>query len=310
MRPSSKSSLFDFALLCAIWGSTWIAIKAGVGSVPPIFFAGSRFTVAGLLLLVIGVIRREPILLGPRHAPRLLVVSLLMITLCYGPLFWGMQYVNSGTAAVLELSLTPIALMTFAVMFGEERWGLSKAFAIALGVAGLALLYGPEAFARGTEDATVAQRGWGMLAVASAAFTYGLGSVLAKPLLRDHPPFLIAGTTTAIGGLLLLAYSLLLEDGARNALFGKWGLEPWLGWAFLVIFGSLVGYTIFMRLLRDIGPSKAGAYAFVSPIVAVILGAMWFEEPVSWVGVAGMGLMIVAAYLALASDGTTSSRTP
>ncbi|MCO5731615.1 EamA family transporter [Rhizobium sp. SSA_523] len=306
MRPVFKSRMFDFVLLCLIWGSTWIAIKAGIHSVPPMFFAGSRFTVAGILLLLIGTVRREPLGLTLAQLPRLLVISLLMISLCYGPLFWGMQYVNSGTAAVLELSLTPIALMCFALLLGEERWQPSKAGAIALGVMGLGLLYGPEAMSRATGDATAGQRLWGIIAIAAAAFTYGLGSVLAKPLLREHPPFQIAGATTAIGGLFLLCYSLLVEDAAWIAVYGRWGVGPWLAWGFLVLFGSLIGYTIFMRLLRDIGPSKAGSYAFVSPIVAVLLGEVWLGEEVSLLDLAAMTLMMMAAYLALRAEDSSA----
>ena len=307
MRSVLKTNLFDFVILCLIWGSTWVAIKVGINAVPPMFFAGSRFTVAGLLLLLMGAFRREPLGFTGGQLPRLVIISLLMISLCYGPLFWGMQYVNSGTAAVLELSLTPIALMCFALLLGEERWQPSRAWAIALGITGLSLLYGPEALSQATGEATATQRLWGIIAIATAAFTYGLGSVLAKPLLREHPPFMIAGGTTAIGGLFLLCYSFLFEDGASNAIYGGWGVGPWLGWGFLVVFGSLIGYTIFMRLLRDIGPSKAGSYAFVSPIVAVLLGALWFGEQASLLDLAAMSLMMMAAYLALRNKGGSAS---
>jgi len=307
MRSVLKTNLFDFVILCLIWGSTWVAIKVGIDAVPPMFFAGSRFTVAGLLLLLMGAFRREPLGFTGGQLPRLVIISLLMISLCYGPLFWGMQYVNSGTAAVLELSLTPIALMCFALLLGEERWQPSRAWAIALGITGLSLLYGPEALSQATGEATATQRLWGIIAIATAAFTYGLGSVLAKPLLREHPPFMIAGGTTAIGGLFLLCYSFLFEDGASNAIYGGWGVGPWLAWWFLVVFGSLIGYTIFMRLLRDIGPSKAGSYAFVSPIVAVLLGALWFGEQASLLDLAAMSLMMMAAYLALRNKGGSAS---
>jgi drug/metabolite transporter (DMT)-like permease len=297
MRTVSFRDALSFVILCLIWGSTWIGIKAGIETVPPLLFASSRFIVAGLLLLLFARLREEGAGLDRRDLPRFAGVSLLMISLCYGPLFWGMQYVNSGTAAVLEMSLTVIALLTFALLLGEERWHAGRAFAIALGIGGLLILYGPDAL--NGEGGAGPYHAWGMLAVASSSFTYSLGAVLAKPLLRRYPPFFVAGMTTLVGGLFLLAYALPFEEGALAATSGDWGWTAWGGWLFLVLFGSLIGYTIYMRLLRDIGASRSGSYAFVSPVIAVLLGMVLLGEQVDMLDVLGMAVMIAAAWLAL-----------
>ena len=300
--PSVDRNTLSFLTLCAIWGTTWIGIKAGVEAVPPLIFASTRFMTAGILLLLLARWRGERMGLEREDLPRLGVVSLLMISLCYGPLFWGMQFINSGTAAVIELSLTPIALLCFALLLGEEAWSGKRLFAICLGVAGLLVLFGPEAMQETPADAE-ARAGalyyWGVLAVASGAFTYGLGAALARPLLRRYPSFFLSGLTTLIGGGCLFLYALAAEDGAVAALSGNWGAAAWSGWLFLVLFGSLLGYTIYMRLLRDIGASRSGAYAFVSPIVAVLLGVVVFAETVRLLDVLGMLIMLGAAYLTL-----------
>jgi drug/metabolite transporter (DMT)-like permease len=309
MQTSSSSTLPNFLILCLIWGSTWIGIKVGVEAVPPLFYAGSRFTVAGVLLLVVALLHRETIQLRNRDLPRLIVCSLLMISLCYGPLFWGMQYVNSGTAAVLELSLTPVALMTFALVFRQESWRRQIGWAILLGILGLGVLYGPDALAGPEQQAGSSRLTLlGMLAISLAAFVYGLGSAVAKPLLERYPAFFVAGTTTTIGGAFLLFSSIIFEEGALTALRGHWGWTAWSGWAFLVLFGSLIGYTIFMRLLRDIGASRAGSYAFVSPVIAVALGVALNGEEVGFLDCLGMLLMIAAAYLALKEPPPESPR--
>src|SRR5687768_5289005 len=113
--PLNKNQL-RFLMLCVIWGSTWIASKTGIEAVPPLFFAATRFTAAGLLLLLYGWLRGEAAGLKIEDGIRVIAVSILMITLCYGPLFWGMRYIETGTAAVLEMSLTPIALLCFALL--------------------------------------------------------------------------------------------------------------------------------------------------------------------------------------------------
>ena len=105
--------------------------------------------------------------------------------------------------------------------------------------------------------------------------------------------------TTLIGGSALFIHALLFEDGAIDALSGNWGWSAWCGWLFLVIFGSLIGYSIYMRLLRDIGASRSGSYAFVSPIIAVLLGVVVFAESVQGLDVLGMLIMLAGAYLAM-----------
>ncbi|MDF0700454.1 EamA family transporter [Rhizobium sp. MC63] len=290
-----------FLILCIIWGSTWIGTKAGIQAVPPLLFAGTRFTAAGVLLLLYAWASGNIVGLKLRDCIRITAVSVLMITLCYGPLFWGMQYINSGTAAVLEMSLTPIALLVFALLLREETLNGRRIFAIALGVTGLIVLFWPGSprEAPPSPDAFTGASLWGGLAVASAAFTYGYGSVLARPLLRTYPALFVAGVTTSVGGIVLLAAALALEAGAVSALSGDWGIIAWLGWLFLVIFGSLIGYTTFMRLLRDIGASRAGSYAFVSPVIAVALGAAVFAEQITVMDVIGIIVMLSGAYLAM-----------
>lgn len=290
-----------FGLLCAIWGSTWIGTKVGIETVPPLLFAGTRFTAAGVLLLFYAWAKGETGRLKTKICGRFAAVSILMIALCYGPLFWGMQYIDSGTAAVLEMSLTPIALLVFALLLKEETWDRRRIVAIALGVCGLFVLFWPGVpSARAISgEASPGMSLLGGLAVSAAAFTYGYGSVLARPLLRTYPALFVAGLTTLIGGALLMIAALAIEPEALSALPGTWGSATWLSWIFLVIFGSLIGYTTYLRLLRDIGASRAGSYAFVSPVIAVVLGAVVFAEDVTLTDVIGIIVMLSGAYLAM-----------
>jgi drug/metabolite transporter (DMT)-like permease len=298
-----------FLLLCAIWGTTWIGIKAGIEVVPPLIFAGTRFMTAGTILLSVAAISGKSLCMARRDLPRLVFVSLFMVALCYGPLFWGMLYIDSGTAAVLELSLTPIVLLCSALLLGEETFDRRRLVAIVLGVSGLVILFGPTVYLGWSAQSggASAMKLWGAAAVASAALTYGWGSVVARPLLRAYPSTLVTGATTLLGGGALLATSLLFEPNAVQALSGHWGLAAWSGWLFLVLFGSLVGYSIYMRLLRDIGASRAGVYAFVSPVIAVMLGMALYGEELHILDVAGMLVMLIAAGLAMFEPKTAGS---
>ncbi len=285
-----------FWAMCLIWGLTWIAVKAGVAAVPPLIFAASRFTAAGLLLFGFLWVRGWPCRIARADWARMIAASLLMVALCYGLLFWGMLFVNSGTAAMLELSFTPVALLAFALALRHETFNVTRALAILLGVFGVAVLFGARSAGA---PGSGAMEPWGAAAVVVAAVVYGAGSVLSKPLLRAYSPALVAATTMLIGGLVLLACALILEPGSWDALKGRWGLAPWLGWLFLVVFGSLAGYTAYMHVLREWGASRAGSFAFVSPVIAVVAGYMVFGERISSVEAAGMAVMLLAAWLAL-----------
>lgn len=288
-----------FILLCLIWGSTWIAMKAALQEVPPLFLGGSRFLVAGVVLLSLSLIR-EGWTLQRSDWPRVLVTSALLIALCYGCLFWGMVHIDSGTAAVLEMGLTPVALLGFAIAFGHEHGTARKFLAIACGIVGLLILFGPGAVDAWSErNAGAGLQLAGATAVSMAAIIYGLGSVLSRPLLRAYSATCIAGLTTVLGGAMLLATSFAIEPGATNALAGRWGFAAWSGWLFLVVFGSLIGYSIYMRLLRDVGATRAGMYAFVSPVIAVLLGVALLAEEITALEVTGMAILLFSAWLAM-----------
>ena len=286
-----------FGLVCLIWGLTLAAAKAGMQTVPPLFFAGSRFTAAGVLIAIYLVIRGERVRFGWAEAGRLTVVALLMVTLTYGFLFWGMLFVNSGTAALLEMSFTPVALLAFALLFRQEAFDARRGSAILLGVGGLAFLFGPKM--------TPGTGGWqlvGGLATVAAAIVYALGSVLARPLIGRRGPVVIAASTMVLGGGLLLAVSLAIEPGATGALRGDWGISAWAAWLFLLVFGSLVGFTAYLHLLSHWGASKAGSWAFVSPVVAVLAGLLVYDERISAWDAVGMIVMLAASVVAVRTE--------
>jgi drug/metabolite transporter (DMT)-like permease len=294
-----SANILKFFVLCLVWGLTWIATKVGIGTVPPLLFAATRLIAAGVLVSLwvwrdIHVSKWQK-----KDVMRLFTASLLMVTLTYGPLYWGMRYVSSGTAGVLEMSLTPLALLGFGIVLGQERWSWISAAAMAMGIAGLCILFAPSIKAdEGASEWSIV----GFVAVAWAAVSYAWGSVLARPLIERYGSGLLSGATMLIGGAVLLLGSLAAEPNSTRHLETFWGWPAALGWLFLLLFGSLIGYSLYMQLLRDLGPAKAGSFAFVSPIIAVLVGVMVAGETVHPLSVAGMVIMLVAAGASLYGD--------
>jgi drug/metabolite transporter (DMT)-like permease len=294
-----------FAAMCLIWGMTWIAIKAGVEAVPPLFFAASRFLAAGMLMLIWCRLRGAPIALPRSDWPRQVLLATLMIAATYGFLFWGMQHVASGLSAVINLALIPIALFAIGLAYGAERYSHRRLAAVVLGVLGLVVLFEPAGAARGDP-----LEPWGMAAIVAGTLAYCWGSVLSRPLVQAQGPLLVSGLSTLIGGAMLLVLAFWIEplDAGLLAIYLR--PEVLAGWLFLVLFGSLAAFTIYLRLLRDWGPLSAGMYAFVSPAIAVALGALVFAEVFGPVEALESLLMLGAAWLALTRNETAAETAP
>jgi drug/metabolite transporter (DMT)-like permease len=212
-----SANLLKFIVLCLVWGLTWIATKVGIGAVPPLLFAATRFIAAGVLVSLWMWREIQVSKWQKKDIIRLFAASLLMVTLTYGPLFWGMRYVSSGTAGVLEMSLTPIALLGFGIALGQERWSWVNAIAMALGIAGLGILFAPSIK---VDEGSNAWSIVGFVAIAWAAISYAWGSVLARPLIERYGSGLLSGATMLLGGAALLLGSLGWEPNSTGVRHG------------------------------------------------------------------------------------------
>jgi len=284
-----------FAALCVIWGVNWLAMKAGVATVPPGFFSGTRWTFAGLVLLAWWKLQGRSFRLPVRMLLRLVWVSVLLISFNAVIMLYGLRYVPVGLAAVVNAGLTPVAMLGFGILAGLERFRWRQLGAFALGISGILLLFGPKA-AEGTLDLPVLL---GTLAIIVGNLCYSYGSVAAQPLMRSISPVLLTATTNFLGGSILLVCSLLFEPGVGQAMTFHWGAAAWAGWLFMVLAGSLGATIFYFFLVRDWGPSRTGTYAFVSPVIAILLGMAVYGETLDVLEIGGMALMLGGAAVAL-----------
>jgi len=282
-----------FALMCLIWGFTWIAMKVGVTAMPPVLFAAVRFIAAGVLMLGLQLVAGARIAVPRRDWPRLVAASLFIISFCYAPLFWGVERVASGIAATINMALVPTGLFLLGLAHGEERFSGRQVAALLVGLVGLGLLFTPKIAADAHAELA------GIVAIIAGTFAYCWGSIIGRPLLGRYSTGVIAGLSTLIGGVALGLISPLLEPGTLASLAALADPAVLASWLFLVLFGSLAAYTIYLRLLRDWGAAKVGMYAFVTPVVALIAGAVIFGERFGGLELAGMGVLLIATWLAL-----------
>ncbi len=279
-----------FLVMSLVWGLTWIAAKAGVSAVPPIFFVAMRYVVVAAVL--VAFVRGIGALFARDKALRTIISGALVNVGTYSLLFWGMQFVPSGVAGLINLSLIPVALFGFSVLAGDER--ASSIVALILGVAGLVLLFSNKAgsTAIGTDF-------WGAAAIVAATFAYALGSVLSRPLLVRASAIAVTAAQAIVGAVGLALLSLMLEPVSRDTWAALLAPGPLAGLLFLVIGGTFVAYTIYLRLVRDWGAPRAGLYAFVSPVVALAAGWAVFAEPLGWREILAAMILFAAAGMAI-----------
>lgn len=289
-----------FLLMSLIWGVTWIATKAGLAAVPPLFLGAVRFIlVSAVLAAVVGNLRAS---FGGGRAPRIVVTSMLVNVATYGLLYWGMQYVPSGAAGVVNMAMNPVCLFAFAILLGQERARWRHAAALVLGLAGVVVLFSNKATLAG---ATLELAG--AAAVVGAAAAYSLGAVLNRPLLSELKPLDLTTAQAVVAAVGLSLLSLLFEPVSPSTFVALLSPAPLAGLLFVVIGGTFIAYTIFLHLTRDWGAPRAGLYSFVSPVVALLLGWLVYDEPLTWREILGGAMTLLAAAIALAPRGAAGA---
>jgi drug/metabolite transporter (DMT)-like permease len=283
-----------FAALYIIWGSTYLGILFAIETLPPFLMAGSRFLVAGGLLFAWSWPQREraPIRTEWRSA---LIVGGLLLTGGNGAVSWAEQYVASGIAALL-IAVTPLWMVLLDWLWhGARRPGIHTVLGLLLGFGGIVLLVGP-AELLGAESVYLP----GALALLAGSLCWSIGSIYSRRAPTPKGGMLGIGMQMICGGTLLLLLGTVTGEWAQLDLAAV-SLRSILAVLYLIIFGSIIGYTAYMWLLQVVSAARVATYAYVNPVVAVLLG---------W-GLAGEALTLrmgVAALIIIAGVALITAR--
>lgn len=304
--------ILAFALVYIFWGSTYLAIKIAVGhgaenpGVPPALMSGARFAFAGPILLLFLLWRGKKVAIGLAEALKLTIIGFLLLTCSNVVLAWAEQYVPTGLAA-LVISVTPMWFMVLEtwVMPGEHRFGGRHVTGFALGIFGIAVLLWPQLYAlfRAPErfdKMTLI----GCLVLQIASVSWATGSVLSKRWHMSIDPFVATGWQMTFGGLLNIIVGLGIGEH-RRAVFD---FDSTVAIFYLVVFGSWVGFTAYIWLLRNVPTPKVTTYAYVNPVVAVFLGWLVLHEKITPYILAGS--VVVLGSVALVTTAENKLRKP
>jgi drug/metabolite transporter (DMT)-like permease len=286
-RPGRMEAIFAFLAIYLIWGSTFLAIRFAIESIPPLFTAATRHLVAGSILLGWALWKGErPTRQGWRAG---LVLGFLFFFVSHGLLHWAELKVPSGVAAlVIAIEPAIVALLLPLLKLGPSPRGVTWA-GLVLGAASVALLFRPEVSA----DSGVAI---GLLAVLVSATAWSLGIVYARKLQPANGSTLNAALPLVCGSLMLLAGGLV--RGEHHALqLSQVSSQSLLGLLFLIFFGSLTAFSAYAWLLKHYEPTLVATHTYVNPIVAVLLGWAFAGEKLTASILLSMALAILAIWL-------------
>lgn len=254
-----------FLAIYIIWGSTYLAIRFVIETIPPFFMAGTRFIIAGLILYAFARIRGSQ-QETRTHWRNALIISGLMLLGGHGAVIWAEQWIPSGLTSLL-IATVPLWMVLLDSIHKRAKPGLAVSGALTLGFAGVALMVGGiDAFGGSQVDIA------GAAILVFGAFLWANGSLYSRSANLPSSQLLATSLQMAAGGFLLLITSFALGeyDKVRLDQISERSLFSWL---YLIVFGALVAFTCYIWLLKVSTPARVSTYAYVNPVVAMILGA-------------------------------------
>jgi drug/metabolite transporter (DMT)-like permease len=301
-HPPRWMTLGAFAVIYFVWGSTFYAIRVGVTAEPPLLFAAVRFLVAGMLVCGWAVARKETRPNARQWASAILLAFLIFVV-DYGFLFWAERRVPSGLAAVMLATIPAFMALSEILILRTQRLTVRLAVALLLGFAGVAVLMSRSNLFAGAPIDTA-----GAVALIVGAFSWSIASALARKLPLPSSKVMSSGAQMLAGGVMLAVVS---AAGGEFRAFDPHRVSGavWVALIYLIFAGSILGFTAYVWLLHHQSPTKVGTYAYVNPVVAVILGYWLGGESIGARTVVGSICVLLSVIVITSMRGTPTRGT-
>jgi drug/metabolite transporter (DMT)-like permease len=296
-HPATWKTLTAFAIIYFVWGSTFLAIRIGVNEVPPLLLAAMRFTIAGLVLYLWLLARgeRSPTL---REWASASLLGLIIFLFDYGILFWAETRIPSGIAAVMLATIPGLMALSEIIFLRTQKLTARLLLALLIGIAGVAVLMSRSLNLGGAPVDKL-----GALALIFAAISWSVASALTRVLPLPSSKVMSSGAQMLTGGILLtIAAAAFGEFRTFHPTAVSRG--AWLALVYLIVAGSIIGFTAYVWLIHHQSPTKVGTYAYVNPIVAVLVGYFFGGEALTSRTVLGTLFVLISVIVIT----TTSSK--
>ena len=270
-KGTRSKAVFALALVCILWGTTWIASKEGVSHMPALQMAGIRQLIAGLLYVSFFLYKGATLPKGKEWIP-ILVLSFLNFIMSNGLSTWGIQYISAGLGSIMG-AIFPLWLVVIGLFISKEKLPKKAIIGLLLGFSGVCIIFFPH-----LRDFLNPDFLKGIILSLIATWTWAFATLYTKQQAVNFNPYFGLGLQMLISAISLIGFTSLTGNAIPVT---KIPWESWASIAYLVIFGSLIAFICYLYALQNLPTEQASIYAYINPIVAVFCGWLIFGEKVT-----------------------------
>lgn len=299
-KGTRTKAIFALALVCFLWGTTWIASKEGVRHMPPLQMAGLRQLLGGLCYVVFFLIKgaRWPNL---KEWQSIIVLSFLNFLLANGLSTWGLKYISSGLGAIMG-AIFPLWLVVIGLFSVQSKMPGKAIVGLLLGFGGVCII-----FYEHLQDFFNPDFRLGIFLSLIATWGWAFGTIYTKKHAANFNPYFSIGLQMAVSGIALTSFSYSFTDTIPVTSI------PWQSWAsivYLVVFGSVISFIAYLYALQNLSTEQASLYAYINPMVAILLGWLIFSEKLTMFIAAGGLVALLGVYLVNKAYKVPATTTP
>ena len=286
-KGTRAKAIFCLALVCVLWGTTWIASKEGVKRMPALQMASIRQLIAGLLYVGFFLYKKVPLPKGKEWIP-VLVLSLLNFILSNGLSTWGVKYISAGLGSIMG-AIFPLWLVVIGLFTSKEKQTKKAILGLLLGFGGVCVIFYDH-----LQDFFNADFRFGIILSLIATWTWAFATLYTKKQAAHFNPYFSLGLQMLISGVALFTFTNLTGNAVSLTQI------PWQSWAsiaYLILFGSLIAFICYLYALQNLPTEQASIYAYINPIVAVLCGWIIFHEKISIYITLGGLVTLLGVYL-------------
>jgi drug/metabolite transporter (DMT)-like permease len=270
-KGSRSKAIFALALVCILWGTTWIASKEGVKRMPALQLAGIRQLIAGILYVSFFLYKKAKMPRGKEWRP-VIVLSILNFILSNGLSTWGVKFISAGLGSIMG-AIFPLWLVVIGLFTARNKMPRKAIFGLLLGFAGVCVI-----FYEHLQDFFNADFLFGIILSLIATWTWAIATLYTKREAANFNPYFSLGLQMLISGLALFTLT-NVTGNAISLVAIAW--QSWVSISYLVLFGSVIAFICYLYALQHLPTEQASIYAYINPMVAVICGWLMFNERIS-----------------------------
>ncbi len=283
-KGTRAKAIFALALVCFLWGTTWVASKEGVRYMPALQMAGIRQFLGGLCYVAFFLIKGVPLPKGKEWWP-IIILSVLNFLLSNGLSTWGLKYISAGLGAIMG-AIFPLWVVIIGLFSSNEKVPAKAVLGLLAGFAGVCIIF-YEHLADFANPAFL----FGVLLSLIATWSWAFATIYTKKQVNNFNPYYSLGLQMVLSGTVLFFFTMLTDTEANNSFIPlkEIPLHSWLSIAYLVVFGSVISFIAYLYALKHLPAGQTSIYAYINPIVALLLGwALFGEHLTIFIGIGGV----------------------